>query len=482
MDNLSTCRHCAALLIALAAAGGVHAQEAQQSTFGQPGFGIGNFSTQPGYLDLNAGVAYTDNALLTPSDRMSTGIGSAGFDVDYNRVGSMLDLSALGDVDWLQYFDHAYPGNAYGNFNGTAVWGHTTDLFQWLLQETFGDGMANPLAAPTLSELQSINYFTTGPYLNLNFTSTERLSFYGLYSNMSYQKSPFNFQTYDGGAAFAHQLSNLSSLSVQVDSAQNDFNSSSVASNYYMRTAQVIYAADFARTRASIGAGYTLEDFEGSQTGAPLVTLDLSRRLSPSSTVMLHAHDEYLTYGEAIRSSLGAPIIAALATPAFPGATTAAPIKDRLASLGWSFQRGRTTLSVSGSVEQQLYVQQALFDSHIDNLAAGIQRQLRPTVSLSLQAYQYRETYSNLEGKLTTTVVNLSLTKQFRRVGLSIFAQRTHQISSSLEATSLGLGVGSYDEDRVGLNVTYDLVGRRLSGGLQGVPSESGVTNVAPVE
>lgn len=482
MDNLSTCRHCAALLIALAAAGGVHAQEAQQSTFGQPGFGIGNFSTQPGYLDLNAGVAYTDNALLTPSDRMSTGIGSAGVDVDYNRVGSMLNVSALGNVDWLQYFDHAYPGNAYGNFNGTAIWGHPTDLFQWLVQETFDDGLADPLAAPTPTELESLNYFTTGPYLNLNFTNAERLSFYGLYSNMAYQKSPFNFQTFDGGAIFAHQLSNLSSLSVQVDSAQNDFNTSSVASNYYMRTAQVIYAADFARTRASIGAGYTLEDFEGSQSGAPLVALDLSRLISPSSTLTLHAHDEYLTYGEAIRSNLGAPIAPSLMSPAFPGATTAAPLKERLVGLGWNFQRGRTALSVSGSIEQQLYVEQTLFDSHIDTVSAGLQRQLRPTVSLSLRGYQNRETYGNLDGKLTVTVVNLTLTKQFRRVGLSVFAQRTHQISSSPAAAFLGVGVGSYDEDRVGVNVTYDLLGRRSSGSIQGTPNEFAPTNEPPAE
>ncbi len=480
MDTPFAHRYAAALLIALAVTCSARAQEAQQSTFGQPGFGIGNFETLPSYLDLNAGVVYTDNALLAPADRMSTGIGSAGFDIDYNHAGGMLDVAAQGDVDWLQYFDHAYSGNAYGNFNGAAVWGHPTDMLQWLVQETFGDGMVNPLAAPTPSELQSINYFTTGPYLNFNFTTTERLSFYGLYSDTSYQKSPYDFQTYDGGGIFAHQLSNFSSLSLQVDSAQNHFNDFGAVSSYDMRTAQITYTAQFVRTRASASAGYTLEDFEGPQNGAPLVALDLSRRVSASSTLSVHAHDQYLTYGEAIRSQLGAPTGASLAAPAFAGSTTAAPLKDRLVSLGWNFRRGRTSLSIAGSVEQQLYAQSTLFDSHIDTISAGVQRQLRPTVSLSLQAYQNRETYRSLEGKLTATVVNLSLTKQFRKVGLSIFAQRTHQISSSPEAASLGLGVGSYDEDRVGLNITYDLVGSRVPEGMQGTPIGSEATGDAP--
>ncbi len=460
-----------ALLIELVAAGIVHAQESPQSTFGQPGFGIGTFSTQPGYIDLDAGVAYTDNALLAPSDRMSTGIGSAGFDLDYNHVSRLFAIEAQGDIDWLEYFDHAYPGNAYGDFNGTAVIGRTTDLLQWFVQETFGDGMANPLAAPTLSELQTVNYFTTGPYLNFNFTSTERLSFYGLYSNMAYQKSPDNFQSYDGGAVFAHQLAAFSSLSLQVDSAQNDFENAGVASNYDMRTGQIIYATQVARTRMSAAAGYTGQDFAGPQSGAPYLALDLSRRLTPSQTLTVYAHDEYVTYGEAIRSDLGAPVSMALLSPAFPGATTAAPLKDRIAGLGWNYFHGRTALSLSGSIEQQLYVQQVLLNSHLATVSASVQRQLRPTVWLSLQGSRYRETYGNLDGESTVTIVNLSLTKQFRRLGVSLFAQRTHQISTSPISGALGFVTGSYDEDRVGLNVTYDLLGRGRPAGIQVGPA-----------
>lgn len=465
-----------AMLLSLAAASTVRAQEeaqAQQSTFGLPGFGVGTFGTQPGYLDLNAGVAYTDNALLTPGDKMSTGIGSAGFDVDYSHTGSNFAVSALGDVDWLQYFDHAYPGNAYGNFNGTAVYGHTTDLFQWLVQETYDDGTANPLAAPTLNELQSVNYFTTGPYLNLNFTSTERLSFYGLYSNMAYQKSPDGFQSYDGGAVLGHQLAATSSLSLQVDSAQNDFNDAGVASNYDMRTAQVIYATQLARTHASAAAGYTVQDFEGPQTGAPYLALDLSRKLTPSQTLSLDAHDRYMTYGEALRSDLGAPMTAALLTPGFLGATTAAPLKDHLARLGWNYLRGRTAFSLSGSIEQELYVQQTLYDGHIAAVSASAQRQVRPTLWLNLQASRYRETYDNVVGNVTSTIVNLSLTKQFRKIGFSLFVQRTHQISTAPGADIIGLGGGSYDEDRIGLNVTYDLIGRGRPAGIQMAPAEA---------
>jgi hypothetical protein len=480
METASTCRQLATLLIALAAACSARAQEAQQSTFGQPGFGIGTFTPQQSYLDLDAGVAYTDNALLTATDRMSTGIGSAGFDVDYNRIGSMLDVAAVGDVDWLQYFDNAYPARPYGNFNGVALWGHPTDLFQWLVQETFGDGLANPLAAPTLDELENINYFTTGPYLNLNFSPTERLSFYGLYSDTAYQTTPYDFQTYDGGAVFNHELSASSSLSLQVDSALNDFNDTGVAapgdatgvatSNYDMSTAEVIYNVASARTRMSAGAGYTLEDYESPQTGSPLLSLDLTHRVSPSSTLFVHAHDEYLTYGQEIRSEFAAPTGAPLLAPAFPGAASAAPLKDRLVSAGWNFQEGRTSFSLSGTLDQQLYAQQTLFDGHIQTLSASVQRQVRPTLSLSLQAYGNHETYGNVDGTLTSSVVNLSLTKKFDRVGLVIFAQRTHQVSTSPDAAALGLGLGTYTEDRVGLNVTYDLVGRRHPGTMLEAP------------
>ena len=430
------------------------------SALALPGFPAG-----PGYLDLQAGAIYTDNALLTATDRQSTGIGMAGVDVDYNRAGSELTVDAIGNVDWLDYFDHAVPSAAYGNFNGTAIWGHTTDLFQWMLRDTYTEGEADPLAAPTLAALEEVNYFTTGPYLNFNFGPTQRLTAYGLYSNTSFQSSPFGSETYNGGAIFTHALSTVSNVALQLDDAHTDFTQSGpgvASSGYDMRTAQLIYSGALARTEVSAAAGYSTENYGGPTRGSPVLSLSLTHSLSPSSSIFVRGQDGYTTFGNAARLNLSAP----LSLPGlFGGAaatTTAAPFKDEMASAGWTYTRARTTFALVGTFERQLYVDDATFNSNNKTVSATLIRRLRPTLTLRLSGFQTYGRYSNVSGKLTSTTGNLSVVKQFRRLNVTLYVQRTHQDASANSASlPLGYGVGNYNEDRIGLSFAYDLIGHR---------------------
>jgi len=433
------------------------------SALALPGFPAG-----PGYLDLQAGAIYTDNALLTATDRQSTGIGMAGVDVDYNRAGSELTVDAIGNVDWLDYFDHAVPSAAYGNFNGTAIWGHTTDLFQWMLRDTYTEGEADPLAAPTLAALEEVNYFTTGPYLNFNFGPTQRLTAYGLYSNTSFQSSPFGSETYNGGAIFTHALSTVSNVALQIDDAHTDFTQSvsGVASGGYdMRTAQLIYSGALARTEVSAAAGYSTENYGGPTRGSPVLSLSLTHSLSPSSSIFVRGQDGYTTFGNAARLNLSAPTsLPGLFGGGAAATSTAAPFKDQMASAGWTYVRARTTFTLVGTFERQLYVVDSTFNSNNKTVMAAVTRRLRPTLTARLSGYRTYGSYSNVGGKLTATTGNLSLIKQFRRLNVTLYVMRTQQDSSANTASlPFGYGVGNYAEDRIGLSFAYDLIGHRYS-------------------
>jgi|GEM_PF-6348430 len=464
-----------ALSAALLAAGVLstaHGQETEQPMFEQPGYSLTGFASQPSYLDLDAGVAYTDNALLTPTDKRSTGIGSAGLDVDYNRIGSELSVAARGNVDWLKYFDNAYPASPYGNFDGTALWGHPTDLFQWVVRDTLTEGAENPLAAPTLNELETINFVTTGPYLNFHLGSADRLTAYGSFSDTTYQRSPFDSKVYDGGLLVLHALSATSNAALQLDSAHTSFDYQNVASNFSMRTAQVLYSGIFARTRLTGAAGVSAQDYAGPMSSAPLLDADVSRRVSAYSTLNLHARYGYTTIGGAVRSDFNAPTAMPVLIGMVPAVATPGPYKDRLVSLGWGFNRLRTSLSLQVASERERYVERPglivhLYDSNLTTVTGTASRQLRPTVFVSLQAYRTYGHYVSLDSKLTDTVVNVSLSKQFRRLALSFYAQRTRQVSSAYTPATVGLATGTYDEDRVGVEVSYDVMGRRYLGGVE---------------
>jgi hypothetical protein len=465
----------------------IAAQPAPQVLFGQPGYGIGGYGVLPQYLDLDLGLAYTDNALLTHSDRMSSGIVTAGFDTDYNYVGSNLDILARGNIEWLDYFDHAFPSTAFGFFDGLAMWGHSSDLLQWVLQETYTEGQTDPLLPGTPLYLEEVNYFTTGPYLNLNFTTADRLTFYGLYSNTAFQSSPFSSQEFDGGSTFTHGLSASSSLGLQLDSAYYSFDNTGVASDYNLRSARVQYNAEMARTRVAAGAGYAFEDFGGSYSGSPLLSLDLTRQVSASSSLALHGFYGYTTFGSALRANLAAPISAQMLIGAVPGLATAAPFKDHLITVGWNFARARTAFSLLGAYDRQIYAGEtavpltpttelarifpreviyegSLDDNHNESVVAALTRSLRPTLSLRLQASHTWSAYGQLDSaKVALTIVNLSLHQQFRKLGVSLYVQRAQQGYSG-EAAPLGFATGSYSEDRGGIEFTYDVLGQRTPG------------------
>lgn len=472
-------RRLALAVIALVPITQVHAQQAALGVSGTSPSGV---SPQTGYLDLVTGVTYTDNALLVPNGATSTGIGTAGVDVDYQRRSPKLDLQARGNVYWQDYLDNAFPASVFGRFDGSATWGHSTDLLQWVARETLDEGIANPLGAPTPNELETINYFTTGPYLNFNFNPTERLSLYGLYSSTSFQKSPYDYRTHDWGAVFAQTLTAFSSLSLQLDSAETRFARQGVAPDYRDRTALLSYTAAVARTEVSAMAGYTVEDFAGPSTGGRVLDLELSRRISPSSSVSVSAHDGFTTLGGVIRSGFGASVSTETNVGAVPRTATPSPLEFRLGSLGWTFNRESTSLSLVGGVARQLYLQQATFDSTVKTITGTVQRRLGASTAVRLQAYRSDTRYGNIDAAVIDTVVNVSFFKHFRRMGMSVFAQRSHQASSfSGTDASLALLTRSYDENRVGLNVSYDLIGQRSAGTALELPSGSvGPTNVSP--
>lgn len=492
---------------------------------GMPGSGGENAPAEAGFIDADGGLSYTDNAQMTAAAHTSDEMVLAGLDADYVRQGSRLSLSAVGQIDWTQYIQNTFSGTPYGHFLGNATWGHPTDVLQWVLNDTFGEGSADPLAAPTPENVEFVNYFTTGPYVNLNFSGTDRLTLHGLYSRMTYQDSPFDDESYDGGASLTHELSPLSNVALRGDFVRTRFAGDAQAPDYDTRTASLFYHSSGVRTSITAAAGYTLVDFRGPQSGAPLLSLQLSRTVSAFSSVFARAQTGFTNAGDALNSDLGTPVGAA-SLGETPLAATTAPYKERSVNAGWDFNRARTRLSVYGTWEQQQYQQvatasaapestleeeRALSDSSsladpgalgdagdfaamiarqvrpitlgtatnaaslnntYESVAGTLSRTLRPTLTLSLSANRTWARYENLDGSYADAYAMLSLRKQFSRLMVAAYAMRRHHSTSG--ATSEG---GAFDEDLIGVYATYDLVGHRfLGGGMPGaIPGLPGV-------
>ncbi len=464
----------AVCLLALAVPMHASAQEMPQQLVGVPG-ALG----QVGYIDLLAGMGYTSNALLSTGASKADEVATAGFATDYVRQG-MLSIDLLGNLERIEYLNHSFGGSFYGQFAGSALWGKSTDPLQWQLSDSFGEVMTDPLAAPTPSELQTINDVSTGPNLNLHFGLATRLTLSGRYSRTSYQRSPFDAQTFTGGAELSHSLTAASFVAVQGSWAKTQYLQQSLLHSYYGRPtpnfnitqAALVYNAKYVRTNVQLRAGYNIVNFGGGIThGAPLYQVSLSRQISPFSTVFVNASQAYSTNGTSLGST-NAQIGLQVGAGVSPELAVAQPFLQRSGSLGWEFNRARTTLSLAGTVDQAIFTQQTGLGTggnYIDEGAVlSLGRQLRPTLSVQLNARGSIDRYSQLHAHTQREDVALSVSKRFFRLSVSFYVERMQQSGAPGRS---GYLVGSYSDDRVGLYFTYSLVGAQGTGAaMNGIP------------
>lgn len=474
----STCCLCCIGLFALGAHARAQAQSASQSAFMSP------YGSSPpgetGYIDALAGLAYTDNALLTSgAGRKSDGIAALGIATDYSRVG-MLSINMLGNVERLQYLNNTYPGSFYGQFNGSALYGKSTDPLQWQLQDSFGEAMTDPFAAPNPLSLQTINEVATGPRVNLHFGLTDRLTLSGQYARTTYQRSPLDSQTFQGGLDLSHALSGASYLAFQGSFSRTEYAnlaalqqfSIGTVSDFDLWSGAAVFSSDYVRTSVLLRAGYNMIDFgHGIRKSAPLYQLRVSRQISPFSTVFFNVESTYSMNGTSLGST-NAQIGLQTGALLNPSLAVAEPYNDQTGSLGWTFQRARTTFSLTGTARQTHYTQAGgpgLNLNHLDEgVSVSLGRKLRPRTSVQLWARGYIDHYTQLHASTRRESFGLSFTQRFFRLAVSLYAERVQQSGSRGASTYL---VASYHDDRVGLYATYNLFGAQGAGAsLNGIP------------
>lgn len=446
---------------------------------------VGSSAPETGYVDLLAGLAYTDNSQLAAGHHQGDGIGTAGLDADYIRQGN-LSVKLLGDLERVEYLRGTYPGQFYGHLFGSALLGKPTDVVQWQLSDRFGEGMTDPLAAPTPQNLQTINDVATGPIVNLHFGLTNRLSLFGLYSRASYQRSPYGFQSYQGGAEFSHQVSGASAVALQGSTQHVDYLNRVAATSYLggpvtnfnIQEVSFSYQAKFSRLQLLLRTGYTRLDYGvGTPHGTPLYDLEIRRSLTPFSSVFLSGQQSYSTNGASLGTA-GDQFALRSGGNLSPGLASPQPAKRRSGSLGWSFDRARTTLSLIGMVQELVYEQTSGVQNHNyrdESLYATLGRRIRPTVSVQLRAQGDIQRYTALHAQRNWETVRFTISKHFMRLAIAFFAERRHQTGSAGESNFVA---NSYNDDRFGIYFTYDLLGARtMRSSLSGMMNLPGMSN-----
>ncbi|HVO22995.1 MAG TPA: hypothetical protein VMW56_05145 [Candidatus Margulisiibacteriota bacterium] len=398
----------------------------------------------PGY-EIQVGVIESDNIERLPSGGTDQTIGVLGLDFTWHDKRPWLDADIEADVSHLHYFQHTYSDEFVGNLLGAVKISLVQDLLSWRFADNFGQVPLQPLEPITPANRENINYFSTGPELSLPLGQTTQLGVIGQYAKVDYQVSPLDSTNLTGGIGLLHELSPVTNISINARDDSIRFANDQLNPDYDRQEVFGRFDTKGSRTTLGLDLGYSHVHLPGFSDGIPLARLDLSRRVSASSTVGIALGHDYSDGADSFRlvQAVGGATLNTL-----PVVAAGPPFVSNYGTFAWTFEHARTTLGLTASYFQDRYQTDALLNNDRTVVDARAARQITPVVRLALTEDIVRWEFTGEGERATTSDTALQLTW---RVGSRV---------SVFLAYSLAKGSGNvpgfeYTENRVWLSIGY---------------------------
>ncbi len=382
-------------LAALASLIGATPLSAQMPVTTDRDFGTGRDTGS--MVELSTELTRSDNIRRTSGPRVDDTMLMLGVTVDTARNGSRVDYVLTGDLDWYEFLDDTYDNRLLGYLDGGLTVDLVQERFVWGFRESFSQAVVDPLAAPTPDNLENINYFTTGPRLYLHLGRRLNLELHADYSATesdlpsSAFESGIDSERYAAGFVLSRPLSPSSELSASLDFQRVEFDESDafVFGDYDRYEALIGYSRQIGRTALSLALGSTRVDDGTDRWNNFLARAELSRRISPSSSLVLRASQQTADAADIIRGTFDP----ARASTMGLRIASRDPFRERALGADWRFARARTSLAVGVTLTEEDHEAVPALDRSMYDIYVEIGRRLRPTVNFLVSGRYEREKF-----------------------------------------------------------------------------------------
>ena len=427
------------------------------------------------YLFVTGGLGQTDNVALTPSGQSQT-LASVGGVVDVARQGAVFNGFLKGQLDYLYYLEHAFPGQFIGRLDGEGSWAIVQDHVKWVLQEDYGNAQVNALAAPNRNNIESVNVVSTGPDFLMRPTQTMFLQLGARYQASTWQTSPNNSQRVLASASIGEELSLASNVSLNADATSVRFQDPTLVNpNYDRRKFYLHYDLRGVRTSLALDGGVAQVYENGLWQSKLLAQLLLTRDISPFQSLFMSVGQQYTDAADSFASLTGGAAVNSGATGSTilaPPAGTGGNYLDQYFSGGWNYKRGRTSLGVSGRWDRETYTIEATPQQIQDYIDSGVaaplnverwsvegraERIMTPRMSADIHLSYLHEDYWTVGYVDHTVLAGVGLTYTVNRK-LQYRVKYDHNVRTvvTFPVTTTAVSPG-YTENVIFLTVAYQL-------------------------
>jgi hypothetical protein len=399
---------------------------------------------------LEAGYGRSDNVFRRSDDEIASDILTAGLQLNWQEDRTRLDADVRADLDYNHYLDGDVDDQLTGNANGQVSFAIVPERFSWLVEDTYGQAQQDPLVPATPESLEATNYATTGPDFTFGLGGNNSLRVSGRYSLVTYETSPYDSTRAGGRVSFLRQMSDRSSFGLNATLDDVDFDDAGNI-DYVRRSGTFSYELEAARTNIDAELGYTWVERDvsigESEQDGPLVRLEVRRKVSPSSYLNLRVGTQLSDASEAMRDSLG--VVDQTGTPIVSTASSSI-FENQFASLGWQFDRPRTSIDLSVSYENDDYETEPLLNTKRLLFSSAFERHLSNRLLARIRLAWNKEEFQRDNSESEEWRVSLGGSWQFGRdTGVELWGEHIDRDSNTTS------GGGQSVENRIFLTLFY---------------------------
>jgi hypothetical protein len=420
------------------------------------------------YLEAEGGLIYTDNVDLTrggPGDTLAMLglLGATSGDRPH------FDYRLASDIALVKYLHSSFQTHPFGYADGSADLKIVPGFFSWTGRETYTQALIDPLLPGTPDNLESLNYVTTGPRFTLRPTLRTTITVNGSYSYVnSSSKSPLyvniDDHRYAGDITLSRAFTNTTSVYITGSTEKVEFTDQVKNTNFRHDQALAGLRVADARTLLELSGGYTklhevalttVQTIRGPRpvpqnqipSGATW-QVQLSRLISPTQRVSLHAVKQVTDAANLFRLSVDQPVPTTVANRIVSGQ----PFTHREFGATWRIEANRTSLEVNVLDVSERYRATPGSNRDVKDVSALLARQLSPVLNWDIGAAYDHSDYA-VGGSLDTVNAITSLRWRLgERVGLRfIYAHTT-------------LSPHGYSDNQVGVTASYALTAAGQAG------------------
>ncbi len=349
------------------------------------------------WLDLEVGAKRSDNiARLVDasspgaSDDENVLIGGVAFRILSGT--DSLELNVRGSLHRYMYDKGVFDDETLTILNGFANWYIVPQKLNWSLNANHGQQTIDPFQATTPLNSEDITVLATGPQLTLPIGRRNSITASATLTKVDYELSPYGNRRLGGVFGLSRAVSPTSSLSLNLRSNRLEYDVNEIYAPIDQQAAYISYDLKSARNTLSADIGWNQFERAGFEGDGFLGELDLSRQVSPQTTLALNLGSRYSTNGDIFR--LGQEL-----DDEFQGTHDLQPSDDvfRYNNIGVSYStnRDRTRFRFHTSWSEEDYETQNVLDRTLTSANIMVGRDLTRTWSIDLSGNYSERQYEN---------------------------------------------------------------------------------------